>query len=82
MKTHFCRFDNKGTTNIQLMINHFISFVNCFGIVSEQLMKHGTPKEHHRKINSLFVMIGHKKFDGNTEIDETFFIELQNTIKR
>jgi hypothetical protein len=82
MKTHFSRFDLKGTTNLQLLINHFISFVNCFGIVSEQLMKFKICPEHHLKINSMFVMIGLLKFNGTTEIDEVFFIELQKTIKR
>lgn len=82
MKTHFCRFSAKGTTNLQLLINHFISFVNCFGIVSNQLMKYKICPEHHTKINSMFVMIGQLKFDGTTEIHEEFFIELQKTIKR
>ena len=82
MKTHFCRFDIKGTTNFQLLINHFISFVNCFGIVSCSLMKFKICKEHHLKINSMFVMIGQMKFDGTNEIDEEFFIALRKTINQ
>ena len=82
IKSLFLRFDERGTTNFQLLLNHFISFVNCFGIVSEQLMKHQIPKEQYLKINSLFVMIGQRKFDGNTEVDEQFFIELRKALVR
>lgn len=82
IKSLFFRFDERRTTNFQLLLNHFISFVNCFGIVSEQLMKHQMPKEQYLKINSLFVMIGQLKFDGTTEIDEEFFIELKKALKR
>lgn len=81
IKTHFRRFDLRGTTNIQLLVNHFISFVNCFGSVSEKLLKFKIP-QHHQKINSLFVLIGQKEFDGITEIDESFFIELKKILKR
>jgi len=82
LKTHFFRYDFKGTTNFQLLFNHFISFVNCFGIMSRELMMYKTPKEHHLKVNALFILIGQLKFDGTTEIDEDFFIALRKTVMR
>lgn len=82
IKTHFCRFDIKGSANIRLMFNHFISFVNCFGMVSEPLMKHKIPTKHHDKINALFVVIGYKAFDGTFEINERLFIELKKNLAK
>jgi hypothetical protein len=46
--------------------------------MSEKLLHHKLP-EHETKINSLFVFIGHKPFDGTFEIDEEFFIKLRKT---
>lgn len=81
MKTHFCRYDLKGATNYRLLMNHFISFVNCFGLMSEELLKYRLPQEHHTKVDALYVLIGHKKFDGNTTVHEEFFAEIHKNLK-
>lgn len=78
---HFNRFDRHGTTNIPLLLNHFISFINCFGFISEELLNYKLP-HHFEKINSLFVFIGNKTFDGETKIDEELFIALQMNTKK
>lgn len=80
MNTHFRKYEANGQANYLLLINHFVSFVNCFGIISDSLMQYKLP-EHKRKINSLFVLIGHKQFNGDIEIDENFFLALQKAIK-
>lgn len=79
IKTHFVRFDQTGTANMRLLLNHFIGFLNCFGIMSEELLKYKL--DDHLKINALFVFIGNKKFDGHLKIDEEFFIELNKKLK-
>lgn len=81
MKTHFVRFDNNGTTNFQLLFNHFISFVNCFGIASEAIIKYKLESKFHKKVNVMFIIIGQKQFDGTFDIDEDFFIQIQKEIK-
>jgi hypothetical protein len=77
------RYEAKGTTNLRLLINHFFVFVNCFGsTVSERLLKYKIPQEFHLKLNALLVHIGILKFDGETEIDEEFFLELKKESRK
>ena len=80
INNHFNRFDKYGETNFPLLLNHFISFVNCFGIISEDMLKFKIP-EHEQKLNALFVVIGHKRFDGTFKIQEDFFIHLKQALK-
>lgn len=81
INNHFTRYDKYGDTNFPLLLNHFISFVNCFGIISEELLKYKL-NDHCNKINSLFVIIGHKKFDGTFNVQEDFFIKLKQTLQK
>jgi len=66
-------------TNYSLLFNHFISFVNCFGMMSEAMLRYKLPHQE-KKINSLFILIGHRQFDGTLEIDEEFFIKVKKSI--
>jgi hypothetical protein len=81
IKAHFCRYQQKETTNFRLMMNHFISFVNCFGIISEELLKYKIPDIHYDKIDSLFVILGYKSFDGTVKINEKFFIDTNKGLR-
>ena len=73
------RHDTDDDTNYGLLFNHFISLLNCFGIIAENMLVYKLP-HHIKKINSLFILVGQKHFDGTIEIDESFFIRVKRSI--